>query len=438
MKTISLQQIRETLLRYTYDERADSGRERSDGTSSAPASWPGGDEPAAQQPEPFTARLKSALRRIPVLSPVFITAYRLIKMPGRIALIAKRLENLFDLVSSVSEQHSFLTSRVRVLEDIVAEANKAMQLLRIRSDSAETRQEEIDKSLFDASRLLSALHETSNDYAKQFLTRTQAIRPVINAGDNLVISQVDGFIMAFPAEEWRLATYAILIGQPEPGLFAVMQSTIREGMIVVDIGANVGTYTLLALRQIGARGMVISYEPTPRAFEILKNNVQVNAYLESGRIDLRQKAVSDRNQVKTSFFVPKNCMGHSSFYPGGELALKEVDVIEVETVSLDEDLGRDRKVDVIKIDAEGAEPEILRGMRHIIDSNHEIAIFIEFAPQHLVRANVDPRSFLAEIRSGGFDILQVMEPTGHLRAITDEELCESFSVNLMLRKTKAV
>ena len=202
--------------------------------------------------------------------------------------------------------------------------------------------------------------------------------------------------------------------------------------------ANVGTYTLLALRQIGSRGMVISYEPTPRAFEILKNNVQVNAYLESGRIDLRQKAVSDLSQVKTSFFVPKNCMTHSSFYRGGELASNEVDVIEVETVSLDDDLGRDRKVDVIKIDAEGAEPEILRGMRHIIDSNQEITIFIEFAPQHLVRANVDPRSFLAEIRSGGFDILQVMEPTGNVRAIADEELCESFSVNLMLRKTKAV
>ena len=231
MKTISLQQIRETLLRYTYDERADSGRERSDGTSSAPASWPGGDEPAAQQPEPFTARLKSVLRRIPVLSPVFITAYRLIKMPGRIALIAKRLENLFDLVSSVSEQHSFLTSRVRVLEDIVAEANKAMQLLRIRSDSA-------------------------------FLTSNQAI--------------------------------------------------------------------------------------------------------------------------------------------------------EVQRV--------------------GAEPVILRGMRHIIDSNNETTLHIKFEPQRLVRANVDPRSFLAEIRDGGFEILQVVEATGSLRAIADEELCESVSVNLMLRK----
>jgi hypothetical protein len=234
MKTISLQQIRETLLRYTYDERTAAGRERSDGASPAPAAWPDGDGQAAQQREGRTARLKSVVRRIPILSPVLITAYRLIKTPGRIALIVRRLENVFDLLASVSEQHSFLTSRIQVLEDIVAEANKAIQLLRIQSDNA-------------------------------FLTSNQAI----------------------------------------------------------------------------------------------------------------------------------------------------------------------------KMNGEGAEAVILRGMRHIIDSNHEITIFIKFAPQHLVRANVDPRSFLAEIRSGGFDILQVMEPTGDLRAIADEELCESFSVNLMLRKTKA-
>src|SRR5262249_17015968 len=156
---------------------------------------------------------------------------------------------------------------------------------------------------------------------------------------------------------------------------------------VVDVGANVGTYTLLALRAIGSSGKVTSYEPTPRAFDILKNNVQVNAFLESGRIDLRRKVVADGTRTSSTFFVTKNCIGHSSLYANHELASNDVEPIEVETVSLDEDLGVGR-VDVVKIDAEGAEPAVLRGMQQIITNNPHIAIFIEFAPQHLMRANV--------------------------------------------------
>ena len=498
MRTLSMQQIRETLRRYTYDAQAAAPHKRAhDQPEIPPANLVG------------MERFKSGLRRIPILAPAIVAAYRLIKMPSRIALLLLRLENVFELVTTLSRQHKFASSRLQTLEDMVAEAVidiqalrsrsdrtdarqeeiwkalsdslepmvaeevrdiqalrsrsdrtdarqediwkalsdslepmvaeevRDIQALRSRSDRMDVRQEEIWKALSDSSRTLVALHEQGQHSAQKLSTQIEALKPVIHAGENLIISQVDGFIMAFPAEEWRLATYAILIGQPEPGLYSVMKATIGEGMVVIDVGANVGTYTLLALREIGSRGMVVSYEPTPRAFDILKNNVQVNAFLESGRIDLRRKAVSDGTRTKDTFFVSKKCIGHSSLYADDKLSSNEVEAIEIETVSLDDDIGKRGRVDVVKIDAEGAEPAILRGMRQIINNNPGITIIIEFAPQHLARANVNPHSYLTEIRDQGFEILEVKEPTGELVTATDEALCNCFSVNLMLRKSKA-
>ena len=413
--------IRETLRRYTYDAQSRASQEHVD------------DKPRGASVNPVgMSRFKSSLRRIPILAPVFIAGYRLIKMPSRIALLLLQVENIVESLASISRQHKFAASRIQALESTLSEASRNIQVLRSRSD----RQEELYNGLLESSRTLIAVQERGEQSAQKLSSQIEAVRPVINAGENLIISQVDGFIMAFPAEEWRFATYAILVGQPEPGLYSVMKETIREGMVVIDVGANVGTYTLLALRQIGSRGMVLSYEPTPRAFDILKNNVQVNAFLESGRVDLRRKAVSDSTQANTTFFVSKKCLGHSSLYADDKLSSNEVETIEIETVSLDDDVGVHGEVDVVKIDAEGAEPAILRGMRQIINNNPEITIFIEFAPQHLVRANVDPRSYLEQIRNQGFEIFEVKEPTGELVPATDQALCDCFSVNLMLRKHK--
>ena len=279
------------------------------------------------------------------------------------------------------------------------------------------------------------LHEKTDLYAQMLRARIDAHPPVVHAGEDLVITRIDGFLMAFPAEEWRLPAYEILVGHLEPGLVQRMKDTIREGMSVVDVGANVGTYTLLALRAIGSRGKVYGYEPTPRIFGILHGNVQSNGFLESGRVDLRQKAVSDGARASSTFFVRRDSPTHNSLYRWhGEQAVG-MEQIEVETISLDRDIGVDGRIDVVKIDAEGAEPFILRGMRGIIERNPDIVIFMEFAPSHLERAGVEIGAYVDEIRRMGFAIYNVEEPSGRVEAVSTEKLRECFSLNLMLRRS---
>jgi len=464
MNGVSLHQIRETMVRVS---RSTSGLRLAVGT---PPPWTA--QVAAPAAAPHISgkeRLARRLKRVPVLSNILLLVYRALKMPGRVLHIVHRLEMLDALHNRVAGVHEVGTALLRdvtslhLKTDALAASLAALSLstrerheqlvravqavqpvaavdssARAQLDGLAASADKIKQLVTDNAGHVIALHEKSDRYATMLRSHIEALHPVMHAGRDLVIGRSDGFIMAFPAEEWRLPAYQVMVGPLEPGLVMAMKTTIRAGMTVIDVGANVGTYTLLALRAVGASGKVVSYEPTPRTFAILKDNVQVNGFLETGRIDLRQKAVSDGSRATSQFFIVKDSLTHNSLYREAEVDAGNLEVVDVATVALDTDLGTERRIDVVKIDAEGAEPTILHGMRGIIKANPGIAIFIEFAPMHLARAGVTLTRYLDDIRRLGFEILAVDEPSGALRSISDQALAASFSVNLLLRRPRAV
>ena len=282
------------------------------------------------------------------------------------------------------------------------------------------------------------LSEKLDRYAAEIAIRQEAQTRAARAGGAavhagvVVATEVDGFILGIPAEEWRLAAYCAFRGTPEPGMTRAFEAAVRPGMTVVDVGAHIGIYTLSAARLAGPGGKVFSFEPAPRSFQLLRDNVQVNGLLESGRIVLDGRAVSDRSGP-AALHLYANDSGHNSFYPDGRPA----ETIHVETVALDEALPPGARVDVVKMDAEGAEPLILRGMRRVIADNPKLVVFLEFAPCHLRRAAASPEAFLEEIAGLGFQALLVDEPGGGLRPAPADELCAAFSVNLRLQRKLA-
>lgn len=254
-------------------------------------------------------------------------------------------------------------------------------------------------------------------------------RPVIRAGNNVLVTESEGFILGVPAEEWRLVAHLAFRGPLEPGLLRLFRSLIQPGMVVVDVGAHIGTYTLEAARRLAGHGKVYSFEPTPRTFAILRDNVQVNGYLESGNVVLCQAAVADRKGLARLRVYPENS-GHNTLFAGGDCPAW----VEVQTTTLDEALVCEARVDVVKIDAEGAEPLILHGMRRIFSDNLGIRVLMEFAPEHLKRAGFDPGAFLEEIQSMGFSIARVHDVTGERLPVAKEELVQAGSVNLWLAR----
>ena len=256
--------------------------------------------------------------------------------------------------------------------------------------------------------------------------------PVFPGNGDLLVTQVEGFIVGLPKEEWRVASHFAFRGALEPGLTKLFKEVVKPGMVVVDVGANVGIYTLLGARLLAGRGKVYSFEPTPGTASILRQNIQVNGFLESGIIDLRAEAVTDKRGVGRLTVFANDC-GHNTLFGSSG----EADSVNVPTISLDDALQAEDHVDFVKIDAEGSEADIIRGMRETIRRNPSIRIVLEFAPTHLRRANVDPAGFLSELRALGFTVTRVHDLSGELETVPDEELLHAFSANIHLSRPGA-
>ncbi len=240
---------------------------------------------------------------------------------------------------------------------------------------------------------------------------------------------VDSFILGLPAEEWRLAAYLHYRGIPEPGLVRFFQTLIRPGMTIVDVGANLGIFTLCAARSLQWNGRVHSFEPAPHTYELLKSNVQVNGFLEANLVQFHEAAVTDsEGTARLTTFAGNS--GHNTLFwqnVGAEFVV-------VKTTRLDTALQGEPRVDVVKIDAEGAELNILRGMERTIEKNPGIHILIEFAPIHLARAHVTPEDFLRVLSELDLEARIVDDLTGAIREVSEQELLMTYSSNLYLRR----
>jgi FkbM family methyltransferase len=143
----------------------------------------------------------------------------------------------------------------------------------------------------------------------------------------------------------------------------LVQALLRPGMTVIDVGANVGYYTLIAARLVGPGGLVHSFEPNGVVREQLQANVHRNGFTN---VRAHDSAVA-RHTGHVKFYVSTNRenSGTSSIVPGAGLAEEGVDV---PCISLD-DFATElapRSIDLLKIDIEGAELDVFEGGRRLL------------------------------------------------------------------------
>lgn len=313
--------------------------------------------------------------------------------------------------------------QLQAMEQAGAKASADLARLQAMQDAA---RQATQKAAAELAQLQAALGEVQGRVTE---VRTHQRAPVFQAGPDVIVTEVDGFLLGVPSQEWRLAAYYGLRGLPEPGMMRLFSSLVKPGMVVVDIGAHIGIYTLYALRQLGGHGRVYSFEPTPRTFALLHDNVQVNGFLESGMVRFDRRAVSDRAGAAT-FTAYAGNSGHNTLFAGAAAG----ETLTVETVTLDEALAHEPRVDVIKIDAEGGEPFILRGVAKILAGNPEIRIFVEFGPEHLRRAGIEPLQWLEELVTLGLRVQRVEDLSGEPLPLDLEAAANCISWNLLLTR----
>lgn len=197
----------------------------------------------------------------------------------------------------------------------------------------------------------------------------------------------------------------------EPLTGRLFTQTISPGAVVLDIGAHVGHYTLLAAHATGPDGRVFAFEPATENFELLRRNIRANGYKN---VVALQKAVASRSG-RRMLLLSESPDSHG-FY---EHPLSPArGTYAVDCVSVDDFIGEDR-VDVVKIDIEGAESEALEGMDVTLDRNRDLVLFLEFNPSCIERAGVDPAALIGHLTSVGFDIRIIDDRAGSVYAMED-------------------
>ena len=199
-----------------------------------------------------------------------------------------------------------------------------------------------------------------------------------------------------PMMRQTLQTYA-LSSTWEGDTTKLFEKIVKKGNVVVDMGANIGYFTLLSAKLTGREGKVFAFEPNPKNFEYLIKNIGLNNY---DNVIAEQKAVSDTNGNIKLFICPYDTGHHTINQKEGIEAYRlgrkgEVSSIDIESVKLD-DYMRDKtdKIDVMKVDIEGAEALAFSGMKEIINKNRNIKIFLEFFPLLIKKMGNPPKEFI--------------------------------------------
>jgi FkbM family methyltransferase len=167
---------------------------------------------------------------------------------------------------------------------------------------------------------------------------------------------------------------AIFSGGFENTERSFVERYLRPGMIVLDIGAHHGYYTLLASRKVGAQGMVLSVEASPRERKKLRLHLRIN---RCKNVQVEDRALGETPGIAEMYLVQGIETGCNSLQkPEGS---QPTDLVSVRVERLDLVLAEHRieRVDFVKLDVEGAELSVLRGSTELLRSRPRPVILAE-------------------------------------------------------------
>jgi FkbM family methyltransferase len=230
-------------------------------------------------------------------------------------------------------------------------------------------------------------------------------------GDELLARTPNGYVFA-PANRLGFARFLAEAAALERATSLLLNLTLREGMTFVDVGAKTGLYTLHGAQRVGPTGAVIALEPTPKLFRLLQKTVRIND--RENICDCINIAASSADGVAT-LEESKDC--GSLNQPVNAEAKAE---FQVRTARLDDVLQGARRVDVVKIDAEGQELAVLEGMNHILANHRDIVLIVEYGVPQVQRTGISPVEWFGRFFAYGLSLFAFDEQKGAWRQKAQE------------------
>lgn len=163
-------------------------------------------------------------------------------------------------------------------------------------------------------------------------------------------------------------------GTWEPETTKLVKEKVKPGDICLDVGASIGYFTMLFSRQVGKTGKVFSFEPTTNQIPYIKENIRKNGYSDIAKV-FNVGAWDKTDQVQLPLCAALK-------YDSKCVAID--DVLEAEGI---------KEVNFIKIDVDGPEPKVLKGLTRTIERSPNLKMVIEFYPKYILDAGCDPKEF---------------------------------------------
>ncbi|GIW91252.1 MAG: hypothetical protein KatS3mg109_1684 [Pirellulaceae bacterium] len=218
-------------------------------------------------------------------------------------------------------------------------------------------------------------------------------------GEHRMLCRLLGEYLAFvDTRDFMLGPRLVLDGFWEAWVTVALARHLRPGMWCVDVGANYGYYTLLMALACGREGRVLACEPNPLLAETyLPQNLALNGCRE--QVEICQKVIGGRDQERVDFVLHHGDYATSSLerwaYP------HRAEAIRVPMATLDSLCADWPRLDLVKIDAEGAESLVWNGMQETLERFPHAAVLVEL---HLERDPPQTISFLHQLQRSGYSL----------------------------------
>ena len=197
----------------------------------------------------------------------------------------------------------------------------------------------------------------------------------------------------------------------EPQTSRVFLTSLQPGFVVIDVGANIGYYTLLAAGAVGPKGRVHAVECAPLNLRLLEHNVKQN---KLPNVQIHPYAAASARGRQTLNVSPVGLTGFSPWSHGPTVPTSGT-TMDIPAVPLDDVIQS--PVHLVKIDVDGFELDVLKGMERILSENPRLSVIVEWAPGMLSADGREPLELPTWLEDAGFRQVTVLD---HVSPAQDE------------------
>ena len=252
------------------------------------------------------------------------------------------------------------------------------------------------------------------------------------------VVQLDEYRLCVRRRDWLIGAPIAVHKVYEANVTTELRKILAPGMVCVDIGANIGFFTMLCAARVGETGKVIAFEPNPENVELIHRSLDANGFRH---VTVHQVAVADReDDFHLDWHVNTTHSNTAVQTAPSPTAMRTAsgEAVKVRSVVIDRVLANESRVDVVKVDVDGWEARVLRGMATLVE-RHRPVLFTEFCPDLLSSlSQVRPEAYLEELQRFGYllyllplpgersekplSVAQIMDAWRAIRSATQQHL----------------